>query len=225
MRPLDILIRGMKRDFKGNANKGGIYQIRNIENGKIYIGSAKSFKKRAYQHSSLLKTDKHTNSHLQASWNKHGKDAFVFEVLEVVPGKQTDRIKSEQKYINQYLERWEECFNLIKKAALNPRNKFNQLKGRKVSDEVKRKISTALKGNKNRLGLVHTKKTKDKISRSMKKRVLSEEHKKKLSLAKKGKPPSDGTLTNLRKMAIANRGKPRSEEVKNKIRQTLNKRK
>ncbi len=215
----------MKTKFSGQSDKGGVYQITNTQNGKVYIGSAANFRKRACQHRWHLRHKKHGNFHLQRSWDKWGEDVFLFEVLEVVSGKQSDRIKSEQKYINQYLESWEECFNLIKKAALNSRIKFNQLKGRKLSKEIKDKISTALKGNKNRLGLVHSKETKERISRSMKKRVFSEEHKKKLSQAKKGKPPSDGTLANLRKMAVANRGKPRSEEVKNKIRQTLNKRK
>lgn len=63
--------------------KTGVYQIRNLRNGKRYIGSTSySFRIRWNMHRSRLRTNKHHSIKLQNAWNKYGEDAFVFEVLE-----------------------------------------------------------------------------------------------------------------------------------------------
>lgn len=59
----------------------GIYQIKNIINGYIYIGSTKNLQKRKSQHFSNLLSNIHHNRHLQSAYNKYGKDNFTFEVL------------------------------------------------------------------------------------------------------------------------------------------------
>lgn len=60
----------------------GIYQIRNIITGDLYIGSTCSIKDRWYRHKKDLKTQKHHSIILQRAWDKYGDHAFVFEVLE-----------------------------------------------------------------------------------------------------------------------------------------------
>lgn len=60
----------------------GIYQIRNIVNGKIYVGSSKNMPQRWKKHRSKLKHRKHPSKHLQNAWDKYGACSFVFEVLE-----------------------------------------------------------------------------------------------------------------------------------------------
>lgn len=60
----------------------GIYKIRNIKNNKIYVGSAKDFDKRWNRHLRLLRTNKHHNIRLQRSFNIHGEQSFVFEIIE-----------------------------------------------------------------------------------------------------------------------------------------------
>ncbi len=59
----------------------GIYIIRNIVNGKCYIGSSKNCYTRKRKHFSELDRNNHRNSHLQRAHNKYGKDNFTFEVL------------------------------------------------------------------------------------------------------------------------------------------------
>lgn len=66
-------------------------------------------------------------------------------------------------------------------------------KGKKLSEEHKRKMSEARKGNNNRLGKPHSEETKRKISESRKGIKLgpcSDEHKRKISEANKGKSHS-----------------------------------
>jgi group I intron endonuclease len=77
----------------------GIYQIRHIESGKVYVGSAKSFKKRWREHRRLLRSGKHPNRHILASWQKYGEEGFVFEVIEVVTDVQ-DLVMREQHWID-----------------------------------------------------------------------------------------------------------------------------
>lgn len=62
----------------------GIYRISNTINGKYYIGSTKDFNVRFKTHLTNLKLGKHVNKHLQASYNKYGKEAFIIEPIEFV---------------------------------------------------------------------------------------------------------------------------------------------
>lgn len=61
-------------------NETGIYVIINRVNGKIYVGSAVSFRRRWKQHRRQLDRGTHHSAKLQNAWNKHGGDAFSFTV-------------------------------------------------------------------------------------------------------------------------------------------------
>ena len=63
-------------------NKSGIYMILNTYNNKCYIGSTKNFYTRKQKHFRLLVLNKHHSDHLQSSYNKYGRDKFIFIVLE-----------------------------------------------------------------------------------------------------------------------------------------------
>ena len=114
-----------------------IYQITNMVNGKYYIGSAESFERRMWQHKNDLKRGAHKNPHLQASWNKHGADAFVFEVLEVVPEGATT-FGHENTYLHVHVGK-AECYN-VNTDAIGMRT------GIAHSEESKAKTSASRKG-------------------------------------------------------------------------------
>ena len=61
-----------------------IYRITCVENGKFYIGSTVNKTQRWARHRRDLRTQKHKNRNMQASWDKYGEAAFVFEVVEEV---------------------------------------------------------------------------------------------------------------------------------------------
>jgi group I intron endonuclease len=61
---------------------GSIYKLINLKNNRSYVGSARYFPSRKATHLKLLRTNKHYNKHLQASFNKYGEQVFQFEVLE-----------------------------------------------------------------------------------------------------------------------------------------------
>ena len=62
----------------------GIYCIKNVVTGKMYIGSSINIAGRWKQHRYQLNTNRHENHYLQHSWNKHGEGSFEFSILEVV---------------------------------------------------------------------------------------------------------------------------------------------
>lgn len=63
--------------------EGGVYQIRNIKNNKVYVASTPNLKSLNGK-KSMLRSGVHRNRQLQEEWNRFGEDAFVFEVLEVL---------------------------------------------------------------------------------------------------------------------------------------------
>lgn len=77
----------------------GIYQIRCVPTGKVYIGSAINLERRKRQHWAELARNDHHNPHLQNAWNRYGAEAFTFTVLALVlPACLTE---IEQQHIDQ----------------------------------------------------------------------------------------------------------------------------
>ena len=77
----------------------GIYQIKNTINGKVYIGSTFNYIKRIREHKWLLSKNIHHSVKLQRAWNKHGKEAFEFSIIEYVVN-QEDLVIREQHWID-----------------------------------------------------------------------------------------------------------------------------
>jgi group I intron endonuclease len=92
----------------------GIYKITNTTNGKYYLGSSNSIKTRYGTHFSKLRRDDHPNKHLQASFNKYGEGAFIFEVVEDCLNLTLEDVRLlEQKYLDQITD-WGVCYNMLK---------------------------------------------------------------------------------------------------------------
>jgi group I intron endonuclease len=89
-----------------------IYKITNIITQDFYIGSAINFANRKIAHLNSLKYNKHYNKFIQNSWNKYGKNAFIFEIIESVKTKE-DLIPREQFWIDTLSP----TFNLCKIAG------------------------------------------------------------------------------------------------------------
>lgn len=88
----------------------GIYKIINVVNNKFYIGSAVNFSRRKARHFSELRHNKHNNRWLQASWNKHGEQAFVFVVVEEVLDKSL-LLEVENRWLKEHVGK-KHCYNI-----------------------------------------------------------------------------------------------------------------
>ena len=89
------------QEYKYDNGDCGIYQIKNIENGKLYIGSTKNIRKRHIQHFSDLRTNRHHCIYLQRAFNIHGEDKFKFEIIEYCDP--SERLILEQYWIDFFL--------------------------------------------------------------------------------------------------------------------------
>jgi len=193
-----------------------IYQITNMANGKYYIGSAESFARREWQHKNDLRKGTHKNPRLQAAWNKYGDGMFVFEILEEVPEGES-AFDWENKYLHVHVG-LPNCYNVNtdaigmrtgvphrqdSKAKISKKVQAALAEGRGgkfiPSEETKRKMSEALKGNQCAKGYKRTPEEIEAIRERAKGnqnwlgRTHSDETKAKLSRPVTGIKP-DGTL-------------------------------
>lgn len=146
-------------------NISGVYEIRNLKNNKVYIGSAISIYKRIGNHKNALRRNSHCNIKLQRAWLKYGEDNFLFSIKDISSDKK-ELVAREQYFIDLY--------DSVKNGYNIAPNAYSSL-GRKATKETKDKLSAASKGRKwskerveKLTGLKRNQETKDKISKALK---------------------------------------------------------
>ncbi len=88
-----------KRQMIDVPRTSGIYQIRCLPTGKIYVGSAVNLRARWDQHRSELRRGKHHNVHLQVAWHKYGGESFEFSILQLAD--KSNLLYAEQAWIDR----------------------------------------------------------------------------------------------------------------------------
>lgn len=107
----------------------GVYVIRNLVNGRMYIGSSIDVHSRIVDsHFPTLMAGIHHNPSLQNAWNKYGSRSFSFEVICYCPPE--SRLAIEQEYLDRF---WSLLYNLNPTAGSSL--------GRSRSYESRRKMS------------------------------------------------------------------------------------
>jgi group I intron endonuclease len=178
----------------------GIYAIVNTLNGKRYVGSAVNIYKRRDRHFSDLGRGQHHSQYLQRAYDKYGGDQFTFHVIE-----QCDKsllIEREQYYIDTLRPE----YNVAPKAGTSLgvkqtkemiERKSKRMIGHIVPQEVREKISAALKGRK--LSYVRTPETRAKLSKANTGKTHSQKTRELMSLAKKGTKRSQEAIEKFKK--------------------------
>ncbi len=170
----------------------GIYYIKNLKDGKLYIGqSIDMIKEWNGKHRTLLNHNKHWNKYLQNAWNKYGEENFEHVIICECLIDELDDL--EYFYINEYNSHWTKSGYNMSLGGEAP------MRGMKHSQESKDKMSLSRMGNKNGLGSKswfgknHTQESKDKISQAKigkpswnKGLKMKEETKEKLSESRRG---------------------------------------
>lgn len=213
-------------DQNGNLSipaTGGIYKITCTVNGKFYIGSAVNLYTRHYDHFSTLRRSTHKNIHLQRAYNKYGKDAFTFEILELVPDREMLTTR-EQHWFDELQPFGDQGYNIAPNAI--------SLLGKRHTPETRAKISQA------HMGMSPTPETREKLRQAnlgkkmppsfiekQKARIMKPETRAKLQ-GRKWTPEQKANLKAIRNTPEAlerNRqaqlGKKLSPETKEKLRQ------
>ncbi|TXD58873.1 hypothetical protein FUT88_13430 [Ralstonia sp. TCR112] len=179
----------------------GIYVIRNVSNGKVYIGSSGDVTTRWRQHRSDLNCGRHHSISLQRAWAKYGCGAFQFELIEIVQDVDQLLVR-EQFWIDSYRSTVRECGYNIAKHAEAP------MRGRKHRPESIAKQIAAQTGRR-------FKKSEEARLRERELRQsnplppMSEQTRQRLSDALTGRKLSDETRM---RMSIAKR-KPRGPQL------------
>lgn len=171
----------------------GIYLIKNKITKKIYIGSAISINKRWNVHRCELRNNKHHSILLQRAWNLYYEEAFIFEILEICSKEKL--VEREQYYLDTLNPEYNIC-KIAESCTGRVLNESSRLKisignkGRKHSEETKRRMSEYKKANP----VIFTEEIRRKISDSKKGdknpmfgKKFSEEHKSKISESNKNK--------------------------------------
>ncbi len=165
----------------------GIYEIRNIINGKIYIGSSANIEERLIHHKSRLSRNCHENIYLQRSWSKYGKDAFELRIIYLV-NVTSELLLYEQWFLDVLFPE----YNIAKsstapmlgkshteeskvKMSRNQTGKKNSFYGKHHTEEHKARRRKQYSGiNNSMYGKRHTEETKIRISKANA-RLLEEE--------------------------------------------------
>ena len=171
-----------------------VYQHVNKENGKRYIGITSREPEKRWG------TDGNNYKSTPYFWNaiqKYGWDGFDHEVLFSGMTKE-EACSKEIELIRKY----------------NTQNKdfgYNVLSGGEapsIPEEIRRKMSEAMMGNKNGEGIVFTKERRQHISEALKGKPFTEEHRQNISKAKKGKPHKSISEDARKKISDAHDKKP-----------------
>jgi group I intron endonuclease len=75
----------LTRQYKETHRPMGVFQVRNLTNEKVFVGSTLNLAAIFNRFKSQLKMDGHPNKSLQKDWNESGAENFAFEILEELP--------------------------------------------------------------------------------------------------------------------------------------------
>lgn len=188
----------------------GVYCIKNILDGRCYVGQTKDIGRRWRQHLNSQTLE------VQQDIRKLGTENFQFQVLEEISDLKT-RL-SREKYWIEKLQAFENGYNSSKGGeghyqSEEARKRMSEAhKGVPKSEEVRRRISESLKGvpkpEETRRRMVEASRRKAKNPEYLKK--LSEAHKGLL----KGVPKSEETR---RRISESHKGITKSEETRRRM--------
>jgi group I intron endonuclease len=118
----------------------GIYAI--TCGDRVYIGQSVNIYRRWQEHKLLLRKDKHYNTFLQNIYNKHGKDAVSFKIVQIINSDLLSKLQISE--IIKLLKIVEQTWINLVNSDINMRCAAGSPLGTKTSEETRAKLSQAL---------------------------------------------------------------------------------
>jgi group I intron endonuclease len=116
----------LKRAYRERTKPAGVFQIKNLANGKILLGSSLNLEGPLNSHKFMLRIGSHRNAELQRDYNAVGADQFVFEILEEVKVTDDPRFNLENEL--EFLEElWIEKLHPFDGNGYNTDKKIRQV--------------------------------------------------------------------------------------------------
>ena len=115
----------LKLQYKGMKTEGGVYQIKNTQNQKVFVVSTPNFKTMNGRRMELQRGG-FRNTQLQDEWKQFGEKTFAFEVLEVLEEKE-DRFFDKTEELKKLEKKW------LEKLQPYGERGYNKVKANKYS--------------------------------------------------------------------------------------------
>ncbi|NCQ16870.1 MAG: LuxR family transcriptional regulator [Ignavibacteria bacterium CG_4_8_14_3_um_filter_37_9] len=110
----------LKKQYKQSLPRMGIYRIKNVVNGKIFLGSSLNLHGKSNSFKFQLKSGLHVNSELQRDFNQFGEENFVFEIVDTLEPKE-DISYNYSDDLKVFLEMWMENLQPYGELGYNKR--------------------------------------------------------------------------------------------------------
>lgn len=148
-----------------------VYKLVDKKTKRAYIGSSRNPKRRISCHKTLLRKGRHFNPWLQRVWDTRGENGLEFKIILYC------RVEDLVFYEQLLIDNTKKIFNTARSATPGPK------KGRTVwTEERKKKHSELMRGNTHLRGYKVTEETRRKMSASAPKtKNISEQRRKALS--------------------------------------------
>ncbi|NIG55674.1 GIY-YIG nuclease family protein [Chitinophaga sp. Cy-1792] len=76
--------KALKQQFREMEFRKGVYQLRNLHNNKMFIGSSMDVDRAWNSLRVQLISGNHANTGLQQDWNTLGEGGFAYEIVEIL---------------------------------------------------------------------------------------------------------------------------------------------
>lgn len=126
----------LRSKYKQTLPKMGIYQILNLQNEQVYVGSSLNLEGILSRHKFELKMGGHKNKDLQKDWNELGEENFAFEVLEELEPREGLDLQKELEFLENL---WLEKLKPFGENGYNEKNKTREERLRMIA--ANRKVS------------------------------------------------------------------------------------
>ena len=92
----------LAREYVQTHRPMGVYQVRNLANGKLLVGSSMDLNGTFNKLKFMLTMGGYPNKELEQDWKTYGEDSFAFEVLERI--KPREEIVQNREELAKYKE-------------------------------------------------------------------------------------------------------------------------
>ncbi len=110
----------LKKQYKQTLPPMGVYQIKNLVNGKIFLGSSLNLHGKSNSYKFQLRSGLHVNSELQKDFNQFSEENFIFEIVDLLEPKE-DPIYNYGEDLKVFLELWIEKLQPYGETGYNKR--------------------------------------------------------------------------------------------------------